>query len=330
MKTTHRPRRRLSALAFAAALALCAAAPGFATSSAQDKGATPAPTPQPSPAADDVDQTDLVTTTVAVTNGKGAFVTGLTRESFAVFEGKNQRPVVFFRTEEEPQSVGVVFDISRSMSPLALAEGRLALLRFMQQAHPSNEYFIIGFESKLHPLTQWTRDGKTIMEALTQLRLIEPEEGTILYDACAAGLEKLVRGSNPLKVLLVVSDGQDSLSKTGFSRVREMVRRSGVLVYAVGVVSEHDDGMLGTAGRAILEEMAVPSGGRAYFPSRSAELEDTFDRIGLELHTQYHVGFAPEKHDGKWHEFKVKVTPPEKLHVYVRSRGGYYAEKEPD
>ena len=328
MKAALHPRRLLKALAFAAALAL-PASPRFAGAHAQGAVAVPTATPQPSPA-DTEDIGDLVTTTVTVTNGKGAFVTGLTRESFAVFEGKSQRPILFFSDKEGPQSVGVLFDISRSMRPLALAEGRHALLRFMRQAHPSNEYFILGFGSKLHPLTEWTRDEKTIVEALTQLRLTKSELGTLFNDACAAGLEKLVRGSNPLKVLLLVTDGQDSGSKTSFSRVREMVRRSGVVVYVVGVVGEYDDGVLGMAGRAILEELAWVSGGKAFFPSKLAELQDTFARIGIELHTQYHISFEPEAHDGKWHSFKVKVAPPEKMHLYVRSRGGYYAEKEPD
>lgn len=325
--TTTRPHHHLTAfLSVVAFLLFATLSAGHASSPLQDKNTASKSSPQTTPD----DNTDVVTTTVTVTNEKGLFVTGLGKEAFAVFEGKNQRPITFFSDKEAPQSVGIIFDVSGSMSPLALEAGRGALVRFMQEAHPSNEYFILAFDKQLHPLTEWTRDAKTLIEALNRLSRIKSNKGASVFnDACAAGIEKVARGSNGLKVLLLVSDGQDTGSKTRFSRVLEMLKRSDVVVHAAGIVHGRDlDSSLGTSGRARLEEAASVSGGKAYFPSTEVDIEDTFDRIGLELRSQYYIGFTPGDLDGKWRNFKIKVTPPRKMRVFVRSREGYYAEAD--
>ena len=197
----------------------------------------------------------------------------------------------------------------------------------MMQAHPANEYFILGFDSQLHALTGWTRDGKAIIEALNKLAHVNSKQaGSLFNDACAAAAEKVVQGKNPRRVLLLISDGQDVYSKLGFSALREMIKRSNALVYAVGLI-DYPESSLAYEARARLEEMARVSGGRVFFPEVASELDNSLQRIGNELHNHYTIGFVPEGRgaDGKWPRFKVRVTPPPKMSVQVRSREGYYA-----
>jgi Ca-activated chloride channel family protein len=111
-----------------------------------------------------------------------------------------------------------------------------------------------------------------------------------------------------------------------------MLKESDVIIYAVGIVDGGDESALGYGGRAILEELAGVSGGKAFFPSSGAEMNDTFERIALELRTQYSIGFRPTNfvNNGKWHKLKIKVQPPRGFpRLFVRGREGYYATTNP-
>ncbi len=280
------------------------------------------------------DTSGLLKLTVTVTDKSGRFVTGLRRESFAVSEGKAAQELTHFDDSESPQSVGVVFDVSKSMSPAALAFARGGLVRLMRQAHASNEYFIVGFNNQTHLLADWTRDGKTIIEALNKLGHLKPTQtGTAFYDALEAGVRRAASGQQPRRVVLVVSDGQDIGSKLSRPKLRELIKRSDVLVYGVGVADRVDESALAYDGRATLEDLSWLSGGKAYFPSTETEIDDTFRRIGLELHSQYVVGYKPTAgaaDGGKWRKFKVDVRPPSGWpSIFVRTREGFYARPSP-
>lgn len=268
---------------------------------------------------------DLMFVNVAVTDKYGQFVTGLSREAFSVFEGNSQADMLYFSDKEVPQSVGIVFDVSGSMGTGALDFARGAVVRFARQADASNQYFIIGFDGQTHMLCDWTRDEKTLIAGLNQLGHVAPKKyGTALNDAVAAAVEKVVRGPQPRRTLLVISDGQDTASKTSLSRLREMLRQSDVTVYAVGIADAPDTNY---EGRETLDELASVSGGKAFYPANEAELDDTFKRIGLELHNLYTLGFRPKvAADGKWHKIRINVKPPPKFpRLYVRGREGYYS-----
>jgi Ca-activated chloride channel homolog len=268
---------------------------------------------------------------VTVTDKHGQYVKGLTREAFSVSEGKSSPELAYFSAEESPQSVAVVFDVSGSIGRLDLDSARGALVRFMRQAHASNEYFILGFNNRTHLLADWTRDGKTIIEALNKLGHLKPDgTGTALYDALAAGVEKAARGSQPKRVVLLISDGQDNKSDVRRGKLRELIKRSDVLVYAVGVGVGRDDNALGYAGRAILKELTRPSGGEMFPAVTEGGMDDAFRRVALELHSQYTVGFKPAHADGKWHRFEVRVRPPQGWpSLKVRAREEYYAAPAP-
>jgi len=131
----------------------------------------------------------------------------------------------------------------------------------------------------------------------------------------------------------LISDGQDNNSRYNFSEVRRLLKESDVVLYSIGILGGSDPGSsLGMEGQAILEELSAVSGGKAFFPNTSAEMDELFERIALELRHQYSIGYRPKNfaNDGKWHKLKVKVTPPRGLpRLFVRSREGYYAVTAP-
>src|SRR2546423_8852275 len=310
---------------------------------AQQKPTTAAPsqTPAPSPTPaqklgselDDrtlITNTDLITLTVTVTDTYGRYVSGLSKGAFAVFDNKQQQEIPFFSDDDSPVSVGVISDVSGSMSGDKVKRAREALSRFIQTSHDSDEYFLIAFNSRAQLLLDKTRDGDAVLNKLT---FVETKSNTALYDACYLGVEKVSRGTHQKRALLLISDGQDNDSRYTFSEVRRLLKESDVVLYGIGILSGSDAGSgLGMEGQGILDELANVSGGKAFFPRTAAEMDDIFEQIALELRHQYSIGYRPPNFvsDGKWHHIKVKVTPPRGLpRLFVRSKEGYYSIANP-
>jgi Ca-activated chloride channel family protein len=270
--------------------------------------------------------TDLITLTVTVTDTYGRYVSGLSKTAFTVLDNKQPQDISFFSDDDAPVSVGVIFDVSGSMSGDKIKRARDALANFIQTSHNSDEYFLIAFNSRAQLLLDKTRDGDAVLDKLT---FVQTKNNTALYDACYLGVEKVQRGAHAKRALLLISDGQDNNSRYTFNEVRRLLKESDVVLYAVGILSGSDAGSsLGMEGQGTLDELANVSGGKAFFPRSTAEMDDIFEQIALELRHQYSIGYKPSNfaNDGKWHKVKVKVTPPRGLpRLFVRSKEGYYA-----
>ena len=296
---------------------------------------TPPPTVTPNPQGREAGEievvnSDLINLTVTVTDNYGRYVSGLDKKAFKVFDDKEEQQIAYFSDDDAPVSVGVIFDISGSMSGDKIRKAREALSHFIQTSHDNDEYFLIAFNSRAQLLLDKTRDGDAVLNKLT---FVETKSNTALYDACYLGVEKVVRGSHPKRALLLISDGQDNDSRYTFSEVRRLLKESDVVLYSIGILGGNDPGSsLGMDGQAILDELSSVSGGKAFFPNTSAEMDELFERIALELRHQYSIGYRPKNftNNGKWHKLKVKVTPPRGLpHLFVRSRDGYFAVTNP-
>jgi Ca-activated chloride channel homolog len=300
---------------------------GFAATSAQ----TPTSTP-PQQVVEDVDNskikvpTDLVTLTLTVTDIYGRYVSGLTKNAFTIFDNGEEQEISFFSDTDAPVSLGILFDVSDSMSGTKIGKARKALEKFINTSHPNDEYFLIAFNNRAQLLLDRTRDGEAVLQKLT---LVQPKSNTALYDACYLGIEKVTRGAYQKKAMLIISDGQDNSSRYNFGEVRRLLKESDVVVYAVGIMDGRDSGsMEGMQGQAFLDELTSVTGGKAFYPSTDVEMDEIFERIALELRHQYSIGYTPKdfQADGKWHKVKVKVKPPRGLpRLTVRNREGYYA-----
>jgi Ca-activated chloride channel homolog len=157
--------------------------------------------PTPTPPDDDpsrpvVVQTDLVTLTLTVTDLYGRYVSGLSKNTFTVLDNNKEQEITYFSDSDAPVSVGILFDVSGSMSGDKIAKARTALSRFINSSHPNDEYFLIGFNSRAQLLLDRTRDGEAVLQKLT---LVNPKDNTALYDAVYLGLERVTRGAHRKK-----------------------------------------------------------------------------------------------------------------------------------
>jgi Ca-activated chloride channel family protein len=112
---------------------------------------------------------------------------------------------------------------------------RDALDRFLTQLlDPDDEVFLYRFDNRPALVEGWTRDKQRISAAV---RRIQPHGGTALYDAVAEAVQMAQHGRNQKKAVLVISDGNDTSSQTEEAAVRQIIRQTEVLVYAIGIDS---------------------------------------------------------------------------------------------
>ena len=265
--------------------------------------------------------TNLVSLQVSVTDKEGRFAAGLDRGAFAVYEDGVRQEISFFSEHDEPAAVGIVLDISASMTGAKIELAREALRRFIQTSHEEDEYFLIEFNQ----FPQLLLDGAPGSEVMAaRISGIEPHGATALYDAVAFGLGQIKRSRLQRRALIVISDGEDNRSRLGVGDVRRMLRESDVTVYTVliGPLLPRSNGGM------IMDELASASGGKSYSPSNSERMSEAFEQIALELRRQYSIGYTPSNlvTDGKWRRVEVKVTPPPGFpRLVARNRKGYYA-----
>jgi Ca-activated chloride channel homolog len=271
-------------------------------------------------------KTDLVTLTLTVTDNFNRYVTGLGQKNFTVTDDGQEQEITFFSDADAPVSVGILFDVSGSMSGEKIRKAQKALERFINTSHPSDEYFLIAFNSRAQLLMDRTRDGEAVLRKLT---LVEPRANTALYDAVYLGVERVTRGTHKKRAMLIISDGQDNSSRYNFGEVRRLMKESDVVTYAVGIMDQGDAAsQLGMQGQSFLDELSSVTGGKSFYPQSDVEMDEIFERIAIELRHQYSIGYVPKdfQPNGKWRKVKVKVKPPRGFpRLTVRSREGYYA-----
>src|SRR5437868_4050000 len=103
--------------------------------------------PQRSPAF--TSSSELAVLHVSVVDRRG-FVSGLARESFAVYEDGHPQPIAFFENEDTPVTVGLVIDCSGSM--LTRRDAVIAAgMAFAESSHPADEMFTLNFNEKVWP-----------------------------------------------------------------------------------------------------------------------------------------------------------------------------------
>jgi VWFA-related protein len=178
---------------------------------------------------------ELINVTATVTDSTGRFVSGLRKEDFRVFEDGVEQQVTHFNAERVPVSLGLVVDTSGSMEGERWTSARQALNRFLfQLLDRDDEVFLYRFDNQPELVETWTTDRETLATGLARIR---PRGATSLYDAVAAAVPLAQTGRHRKKAIVVISDGNDTNSRTTIREVKTMIRSTEVLAYAIGVDS---------------------------------------------------------------------------------------------
>ena len=176
---------------------------------------------------------ELINVNATVTDQSGRFVPGLTRDDFHVFDDETLQTVTHFSAERVPVSLGIVLDTSGSMDGEKIHAAREALMRFLSQLlDADDEVFLYRFDNNPQLLQGWTRDKRIVSDVVAR---IQPRGGTALYDAVADAVQMAQQGHNRKKAVVIISDGNDTSSRTDLYAVKQLIRETEVLVYAIGV-----------------------------------------------------------------------------------------------
>ena len=267
---------------------------------------------------------ELVVLHVTVTDKKGTYVSGLSREAFAVFENGQPQPIELFTNQDAPATIGVLIDGSGSMQPhreLMIA----AATAFAEASHPQDELFALRFNetvrSALPDDAPFTNDAGVLRAALTGS--ISARGRTALYDTISAGLNYLGRGRQERKVLVIVSDGGDNASATTFQDLLTKIRTSNALIYIVALV----DAVYSDANPKVLRQIAQATGGDMFLPTDTRQMIQVLTQIARDIRNSYTIGYMPATMppDGAFHRLRVIVQSPDRRSLVVRTRTGYLA-----
>jgi Ca-activated chloride channel family protein len=304
---------------------------------------------------------DLITVTATVTDRSGRFVSGLHADDFIVEEDGASQTVSQFDAERVPVSLGIALDTSGSMAGERIAAAETALDRFVNLLGTDDEMFLYRFDNEPTLVQGWTNDRERLLQRLGSVR---PNGGTSLYDAVDEAVPLAASGTKRKKALVVISDGNDTSSRASLSEVRQAIRASEVLVYAIGIEGEdsQSSGGLRTPGSFpiplpggpifipiprrgpaprqgrtpagadapvnanALRMMTDDSGGRTEIVDSPRDLDPATAGIADELSKQYFLGYVSTRpKDGRWHTIDVRVR---RGGYTVRARNGYMAASE--
>jgi len=263
--------------------------------------------------------TEIVSLFATVTDAQKRLVPDLVKDDFEVFDNNKLQPLAFFENEVQPITVVVMLDTSASMT------GTISLLRaaaeqFVIRLLPDDTGRVGAFNDKIQLSSGFTSNRD---ELAADLKELDYGNGTRLYDALAASLDEL-KGIEGRRVVLVFTDGDDTLSRIGLGTVIDRARAEEAMVYAIGLESNYFNGaqMVRTRPDRGLRKLADETGGGYFELEKTSDLAPTFTRVAQELHSQYVLGFTPTQLDGRIHKLVVRMK---QAGMTARARRSYVA-----
>jgi Ca-activated chloride channel family protein len=264
-------------------------------------------------------QVDAVELPVVVLDRSGKPVEGLKQADFKVLENEAPQEVTFFSLQQDlPVRLGIVVDTSGSMEK-TLSEVQRVVSGFLRNLlRPRDRAFIVAFSDRPALVQGFTADTGALERALISLRA---DRETAFFDAVVYGLFQFsgVRGR---KAMVVLTDGQDNVSRLDFDKMLAYAQRAGVSIYTIGI----DLSITEVRTRYHLSKLANVTGGQAFFLPRDANLQPIYDQIDRELRTQYMLAYTSNSTapPSEFRSIKVEVSRPD---VEVRTIAGYFPSR---
>jgi VWFA-related protein len=252
-----------------------------------------------------------------------SFVTNLTREDFTVLEDNQKQEIRNFNRETNlPLTLSLLVDTSQSVAPKLKFEQEAAISFFQSVLKDKDRAMLVEFDSGVTLVQDFTNDPNKMSKQIKSLRAAG---GTALYDAIYLACdEKLIRETGR-KAIVILSDGEDQSSKLTFDQALEMALKAEATIFSISV---NRGGFFGVGdtknGDRVLKQLADETGGRAYFPFKVEDLDDSFRQINQELRSQYNIGYLSSntRRDGTYRKVEIKIA---EKGLRLSYRKGYYA-----
>ncbi len=250
-------------------------------------------------------------------------VPGLKADDFTVFEDRQRQEIQYFadmaKERDVPLTIALLIDTSGSVKNKLLDEETTAAEFFRSVVRKNRDLaLIIQFDSDVNLVQDFTDDAAQLIRSLKTLRA---GNTTSLYDAVYLAVTEKLNREVGRKVIVVITDGDDTSSKLGMQDAIIAAQKNDVIIYGIGVRGE-----LG-AKFGVLKKFAEETGGGFFSPrAKLPEIQAAFRAIGEELQGQYSLAYisSNKKKDGSFRSIEIRC----KLNrVRLRARKGYYAPK---
>lgn len=271
---------------------------------------------------------NLVNVFVTVTDATGAPIGGLKKENFILDEdGHEQKIAVFDKESALPLSIALAVDTSLSTRhdlPLEQASAKRfarAILR------PVDALAVYDFSEVVHEATAgFTSDNKRIDEGIDHIHM---GAATALYDALYL-TSRALEHRKGRKVIVLITDGGDTISKVDYKEAVRAAVEAEALVYSIIIVPIEASAGRETGGEHALIQLSEDTGGKYYYATSTAQLDEAFRKISDELRTQYLLAYYPSQQTSfsEFRRIEVRVSGVADASAYhVRHRAGYYTAK---
>jgi Ca-activated chloride channel family protein len=289
---------------------------------------------------------NLVDVLFTVLNRQNKIVANLNSENFRVFDDDAPQEIRFFnRQTDMPLRVGLLLDTSNSIRDRLKFEQQAAIdFLYNVIRRDKDQAFLMTVDDEPEMVQGFTGELDTLREIILKQRA---GGGTALYDAIYQACQQLLKlppsvgdpDKDLRRVLVVISDGDDNLSRHSRGEALEIAQRAGIVIYSISTSTnwiltdqEAARGDLSNRkymkdeGDKVLQQFSDESGGRAFFPYHVDDLAQSFAYIGDELRSQYSLAYVPTRvADGKFHRIRIEVNAKG---LQVRARRGYYASPD--
>lgn len=296
-------------------------------------------------------ETDLTNILLTVLDRDHRFLTTLKQEDLRILEnGVAQDISIFQRETDLPLTIAILIDTSKSQER-SLPDEKSAAIEFVQSViRPDRDRAaIVSFTGDATVEQALTNDTQALKTAINRVRIVlPPEKGAALDDQPEIPPEQDPRGwtgiwdagwatitemlqktpENTRRAIILLTDGDDTSSKTKKKELVDLANRFNVAIYSIGV----EDKAEYPSDEGALRKVSDGTGGRAFFPLNKGELQAAFAQIQQELRSQYLIAYSPKNkaHDNAFRQVRIEVLNPElrKQKLKLLYRQGYYYKQQ--
>src|SRR5215213_7315686 len=298
------------------------------------------PKPSPTPPPDDTQGTvripiRRVRLPITVTDKKGQFIAGLTKEDFIILEDKVPQAIETFSDDlslTTPLYVAVLMDTSPSTAGKLKFQQELAMNFIQTVVKPRKDRVLFGtFDDEITLLQDFTDKIDLLDKAVYSVKKMGKQ--TALFDAIWQFCDEKMRSVPGRRVLLIVTDGEDTYSRANIRDAIDIAQRTETTIFAISTkagflatVPGVEAGQVADKKDKDLQTLAEETGGAAFFTGDMLSLERSFTRISKELRAQYLVTYNPtnKTYDGRFRKIDVKLSDGHR-DLKVRTKHGYKA-----
>ncbi len=235
----------------------------------------------------------------------------------------------------------VLLDASESVGPhFQSAINDVAQLVTREQSNPDDNISVISFGGKFRAGNRThddespsslpallCSDGCRTSDSIGNLHSLESSSVTPLFDAVVLGADFISHRRRPgaRPVLILFSDGNDTISLHSSRDALQAATEAGALVYSIDLGSTRRR----DRGNMFLQQLSKATGGRYFFmgSARQNNASDILETVLGDLRASYVVTYALPNHFAGFHD--VRLLPTRNLNLTFHSRNGYYYETGP-